>query len=133
MSGAGVILLTGALDVFLDEIVITSYSIHYTKLYEPTFVVTYDMSGMESTLWVTEEGGVMRERTSQGFESVKEPESIARDMGQDPLSVSSVITLSLVKPASDIPRPETRRRMKLLLTNIRSPEGIPEDHRQKIP
>ncbi len=131
----------GAIDVLIEPFqmmsklryrVVRRENVDYQGESVPTFVVTYDMSGMESTLWITEEGGMMRERTSQGFESVKEPESIARDMGQDPLSVSSVITLSLVKPASDIPRPETRRRMKLLLTNIRSPEGIPEDHRQKI-
>ncbi|UCD11102.1 MAG: transglutaminase domain-containing protein [Nitrospinaceae bacterium] len=98
----------------------------------PTFVLTYTLSGMESTLWVSEEGVVMRERTSQGFESVKEPEQVARDMGGERLSVSSVITLSLVKPARDISNPETLRKMKLRLTNLSSPGSIPEDHRQKI-
>jgi len=131
----------GAFDVLIEPFQMMSklhYRVERRETYDyrgesvPAFVVIYSLSGMESTLWVTEQGVVMRERTSQGFESIKEPEDVARDMGGDPLSVSHVITLSLVKPERDILQPETRRRMKLRLTNIRSPGGIPEDHRQKI-
>jgi len=98
----------------------------------PAWVVEYRLGGMQSTLWVSEEGRVMRERSSQGFLSILEPEAAARDMGGDPLSMSSVITLSLVKPEREIAEPENRRRLKLAVANLEAANSIPEDHRQSI-
>jgi hypothetical protein len=97
-----------------------------------TFVIYHQVAGMESTLWVTANGTVMKEMTSQGFESRKEPEHIARDLGDEVMTVSSLITLSLVKPGKEISNPGKTRRMKMKLSKVRSPELIPEDHRQKI-
>lgn len=97
-----------------------------------TFVVLHRMAGMESTLWVTRDGSVMRELTNQGFESRREPETIARRMGEDSMSVSNLITLSLVKPGREIPEPGNIRSMIMRLSKIRSPDLIPQDQRQKI-
>lgn len=98
----------------------------------PAWVVEYRLGGMQSTLWVSEEGRVMRERSSQGFLSILEPEAAARDMGGDPLSMSSVITMSLVKPEREIAEPEKLRRLKLAMANLEAANSIPEDHRQNI-
>lgn len=97
-----------------------------------TFVIYHQVAGMESTLWVTSEGTVMKEMTSQGFESRKEPEAVARDLGDEVMTVSSMITLSLVKPGKDISDPGKKRQMKMQLSKIRSPDLIPQDHRQKV-
>ncbi|GJL77222.1 MAG: transglutaminase [Nitrospinaceae bacterium] len=97
-----------------------------------TFVVFHRVAGMESTLWVTADGSVMREMTSQGFESRKEPEHIATDLGEEAMTVSSLITLSLVKPGKIISRPGKKRQMKMKLSKMRSPDLIPQDHRQKV-
>ncbi len=97
-----------------------------------TFVIYHQVAGMESTLWVTAGGSVMKEMTSQGFESRKETEAVARDLGGEVMSVSNLITFSLVKPGKDISSPGKKRQMKMQLSKIRSPDLIPEDHRQKV-
>jgi hypothetical protein len=97
-----------------------------------TFVIYHQVAGMESTLWVTAEGTVMKEMTSQGFESRREPEAVARDLGDEVMSVSNLITFSLVKPGRDIVGPGKKRQMKMRLSKVRSPDLIPEDHRQKV-
>jgi transglutaminase superfamily protein len=97
-----------------------------------TFVVHHRVAGMESTLWVAENGSVMKEVTTQGFESRKEPEHIATDLGDEAMSVSSLITLSLVKPGKEISQPGQKRQMKMKLSKMRSSDLIPQDHRQKV-
>lgn len=97
-----------------------------------TFVIFHRVSGMESTLWVTPTGIVMRELTNQGFESRREPKETAQDLGQASLSVSNLITFSLVKPQREIAQPEKKRKMKLKISGIRSPDLIPQDHRQRV-
>jgi len=97
-----------------------------------TFVIHHRVAGMESTLWVTAEGTVMKEMTANGFESRREPEHIARDLGDEVMSVSNLITFSLVKPGKEISHPDKKRRMKMQLSKIRLPDLIPQDHRQKI-
>ena len=97
-----------------------------------TFVIYHQVAGMESTLWVTANGTVMREMTLQGFESRKEPEHIARDLGDEVMTVSSLITFSLVKPDKEISSPGKKRRMKMKLSKMRLPDLIPQDHRQKV-
>ncbi len=96
-----------------------------------TYVIHTRMYGVESTLWVTEDAVVIRELTPQGFESRKETKQAAQNMGEV-LSVSNLITLSIVKPERSISLPEERKQMKLKLSQIRSPDIIPQDHRQKI-
>lgn len=97
-----------------------------------TYVIFHRVGGMESTLWVSAGGSVMREMTSQGFESRKEPEHIATDLGDEVMTVSSLITLTLVKPGKKISRPGEKRRMKMRLSQMRTPGLIPQDHRQKV-
>ena len=97
-----------------------------------TYVVFHRVAGMESTLWISADGSVMKEMTSQGFESRKEPEHIATDLGGEVMTVSSLITLSLVKPGKEISRPGDKRQMKMKLSKVRAPDLIPEDHRQKV-
>lgn len=96
-----------------------------------TYVVFHRVAGMESTLWISADGGVMKEMTSQGFESRKEPEHIATDLGGEVMTVSNLITLSLVKPGRKISHPGNKRQMKMKLSKVRSPDMIPQDHRQK--
>ena len=97
-----------------------------------TYVIAHKLGGMESTLWVSAGGSVMREMTSQGFESRKEPEHIATDLGDEVMTVSSLITLTLVKPGKKISQPGEKRRMKMRLSQVKSPDLIPQDHRQQV-
>ncbi len=97
-----------------------------------TYVIYYRVSGMDSTFWVAEDGRLLREKTPQGFESINEPEEVARDLGDEVVSVSSLITLSLVKPQREIPDPDNVHRMTLKLSGMQSPGLVPEDHRQKV-
>lgn len=97
-----------------------------------TFVVHHQVAGMVSTLWVTATGTVMKEMTANGFESRREPEHIARNLGDEVMSVSNLITFSLVKPGKEILHPDKKRRMKMKLSKVRLPDLIPQDHRQKI-
>ncbi|PIQ95662.1 MAG: hypothetical protein COV67_13740 [Nitrospinae bacterium CG11_big_fil_rev_8_21_14_0_20_56_8] len=96
------------------------------------FVLLQRLSGMESTLWLTAEGLMLKEVVASGFESVRETGAAAIDLGKEPLSVSHLITLSLVKPRGEMVRPETQRRLTLALSNIRSPELLPQDRRQRV-
>ncbi len=96
------------------------------------FVMKHQMSGMESTLWIAENGTVLKEVTSQGFESRLEPEHVARKLGDDAMSISSLITLSIVKIDQAMPRPGEKRRLKMKLSKLRAPDLIPQDHRQKV-
>ena len=97
-----------------------------------TFVIYHQVAGMESTLWVKADGTVMKEMTANGFESRREPEPIARDLGDEVMSVSNLITFSLVKPGKEISHPGDKRHMKMKLSKMRSPDLIPQDRRQKV-
>jgi len=118
--------------VDLEYKILRKESFKYDGKPVDTFVIYHQVAGMESTLWVTNDGTVMKEMTSNGFESRREPEDIARDLGEEVMSVSSLITFSLVKPGRDIPHPGKKRRMKMKLSKMRSPDLIPQDHRQKV-
>ena len=97
-----------------------------------TFVIEQKFAGMTTTLWANEKGEMLREFSLQGFESFRETEEKARDLGGEPMSVSSFITLSLVKLKQPIISPNNKDSLKLKLSSVHSPESIPEDHRQKI-
>ena len=97
-----------------------------------TFVIKQKFAGMTTTLWANEKGEMLREKSLQGFESFKETEAKARNLGGEPMSVSSFITLSLVKLKQPITSPNDKSVLKLKLFNVHSPQSIPEDHRQKV-
>jgi len=97
-----------------------------------TFVVQQKFAGMTSTIWSNAEGDVFRELSLNEFESIREPKEVATRMDGKPMSVSSFITLSLVKTKKPIRSSDTKDRLKLKLSNVRGPESIPQDHRQKV-
>ena len=96
-----------------------------------TFAIKQNLGGMESTLWVAEDGSVIRETTNQGFESFKESADEAQKL-EEPLTISSMITMSLIKPDQPIDRSTQVKEMTFRLYPLRSPDLVPEDHRQKI-
>jgi hypothetical protein len=95
-----------------------------------TFVIAQNLGGMESTLWVAPNGIVWREISPQGFESRKEPRETAQDLGEETLSVSNFITLSIVK-TGEIADSRSRETARFRLSNLRAPELVPQDHRQR--
>jgi transglutaminase superfamily protein len=97
-----------------------------------TFVVQQKFAGMTTTLWANAEGDMLRELSLNDFESIREPKEVATRMDDKPMSVSSFITLSLVKIQRPIPSPDNKGRLKLKLSNVHGPESIPQDHRQKV-
>lgn len=97
-----------------------------------TFVVKQEYSGIKTYTWTTADGTVLRERTLQGFESVKEPVEVARNLPAEIMSVSNFITLSLVKADKPIAQARSIKALKLKLRNLMGPEAIPKDHRQDI-
>ncbi len=97
-----------------------------------TFVVQQKFAGMTSTIWTNAEGDVLRELSLNDFESIREPKEKAIRMDNKPMSVSSFITLSLVKVEKPITASDDKSRLKLKLSNVHGPESIPQDHRQKV-
>jgi len=97
-----------------------------------TFVVQQKFSGMTTTLWANAEGDVLRELSLNDFESIRETKEAATRMDDKPMSVSNFITLSLVKIQKPINASGSKRKLKLKLSNVHSPQSIPQDQRQKI-
>ncbi|WP_282010386.1 transglutaminase-like domain-containing protein [Nitrospina watsonii] len=97
-----------------------------------TFVVKQEYAGIKTYTWATVDGTVLRERTLQGFESVHEPASVARELPPEVMSVSNFITLSLVKTDKPIAAARTLKELKLSLRNLTGPDAIPNDHRQQV-
>lgn len=97
-----------------------------------TFVVQQKFSGMTTTLWTNAEGDVLRELSLTDFESLRESKEVATRLGDQPMSVSSFITLSLVKIKRPIASPDNKGRLKLRLSNVHGPKSIPQDRRQKV-
>ncbi|MDG1929603.1 MAG: transglutaminase-like domain-containing protein, partial [Nitrospinaceae bacterium] len=106
-----------------------------TMLYEgrsiDTFVIRQRFSGMETMIWVSHDGTVYRESTNMGFESVKERPQVAQKI-DEAMTLSSIITMSLVKPNKPLPRPANTYDLVYRIHRVSSPKAIPEDHRQKI-
>ncbi len=97
-----------------------------------TFVVQQKFSGMTTTLWTNAQGDVLRERSLNDFESIRETKEVATRLGDQPMSVSSFITLSLVKIKKPITSSDNKGRLKLKLSNLHGPKSVPQDHRQKV-
>ena len=111
--------------------VLRQENLEYEKKPVATFVVKQMFGGVESTLWVAEDGSVIKETTNQGFKSFKEPALVAQQL-KEPLTVGNIITMSRVKPSRPIDRPHRVRELIFNLQPIRSPDLIPQDQRQKI-
>jgi hypothetical protein len=97
-----------------------------------TFVIQQKFAGMTTTLWANAAGDLLREHSMQGFESIKESKKVATQLAGPPMSVSSFITLSLVKIKQPITGSDDIGVLKLKLSNVHSPDSIPQDHRQKV-
>tara|TARA_B100000686_G_C16729109_1_gene939539 strand:+ start:154 stop:1593 length:1440 start_codon:yes stop_codon:yes gene_type:complete len=96
-----------------------------------TFVIRQRFSGMESTLWVAHDGTVFREITNMGFESFKEEPEIAQKI-DEAMTISSIITMSLVKPDKPVPRPKSKYDLIYRIQPLSSSKALPEDDRQKV-
>ena len=94
------------------------------------FVVHSEIAGMESIIWLAPNGTVLREISQDGFESIRESKQKAQDMDEETISVSSLITMSLIKPEHEIENPRKVKKLKVKLINLRTRSSIPEDQRQ---
>jgi hypothetical protein len=117
--------------VDLEYEVLHRESLEYEGKPVKTFAIKQRFGGIETTMWVAEDGSVIKETTNQGFESFKESAEVAQKL-DEPLTVSSLITMSLVKPSQPIDRPGRVREIIFHLKPLRSPDLVPQDHRQKI-
>ncbi len=117
--------------VDLEYEVLRQENLEYEGKPVETLAIRQRFGGVETTLWVAEEGSVIKETSNQGFESFKEPAEVAQKLDA-PMTVRSLITMSLVKPDQPIERPGRVREIFFRLQPLRSPELIPQDQRQKI-
>ncbi|MBC8285032.1 MAG: transglutaminase domain-containing protein [Nitrospinae bacterium] len=132
--------LRGNLQLFMEPLqmmvdleyeVLREETLEYLGSSIDTFVILQRFSGMESTLWVAHDGTVFRETTNMGFESFKEEPEIAQKV-DEAMTISSVITMSLVKPDKPVPRSQTKFDLVYRIHPVNSREALPEDHRQKV-
>ena len=117
--------------VDLEYEVLRRENLEYGGKSVETFAIKQRFGGIETTMWVAEDGSVIKETTNQGFESFKESAEVAQKL-DEPLTVSSLITMSLVKPSKPIERPGRVREIIFHLKPLRSSDLVPQDHRQKI-
>lgn len=117
--------------VDLEYEVLRRETLEYEGKPVETFAIQQKFSGIETILWVADDGSVIKETTNQGFESFRESAEVAQKL-DEPLTVSSLITMSLVKPDQPIERADRVREIVFQLEPLRSPDLVPEDHRQKI-
>ena len=117
--------------VDLEYEVLRRESLEYEGKSVETFAIKQRFGGIETTMWVADDGSVIKETTNQGFESFKESAEVAQKL-EEPLTVSSLITMSLVKPSKPIERPGRVREIIFHLKPLRSSDLVPQDHRQKI-
>ena len=117
--------------VDLEYKVLREEKLPYLENFIDTFVIRQRFSGMESTLWVAEDGTVFREITNVGFESFKEEPGVAQKL-DGTMTLSSVIAMSLVKPNKPVPLPKNQQDLIYRIQPINSLEALPEDRRQKV-
>jgi len=117
--------------VDLEYKVLREEKFQYLENFIDTFVILQQFSGIESTLWVAKDGTVYREITNVGFESFKEEPEVAQKLDQA-MTVSSIITMSLVKPEKPVPLPKNQHDLIYRIQPINSLEALPEDHRQTV-
>ena len=130
----------GSLQLFMEPLqilvdleyeVLRKERLQYLGSFIDTFVILQRFSGMQSTLWVAHDGTVFREITNMGFESFKEKPEVAQKI-DEAMTVSSVITMSVVKPDKPVPRPKSKHDLIYRIQPVNSFEALPEDHRQKV-
>ncbi len=97
---------------------------------ETVYIINQKYVGTQSNLWVTRDGTIMRELAQNGMETLRESAEEAQKLGGESVSVSSFITLSLVKTRRPIDDPENKRVLKIKMSNLVSEDIVPEDHRQ---
>jgi hypothetical protein len=117
--------------VDLEYKILRQETLQYEGKSIDTFVIRQRFSGMETMIWVSHDGTVYRESTNMGFESFKERPQMAQKI-DEAMTLSSVITMSLVKPNRPVPRAKNTYDLVYRIHPVSSPEAIPEDHRQKI-
>ena len=117
--------------VDLEYKVLRQETLQYEGKSIDTFVIRQRFSGMETMIWVSHDGTVYRESTNMGFESFKERPQVAQKI-DEAITLSSIITMSLVKPNKPLPRPKSSYDLVYRIHPVSSPDAIPEDHRQKI-
>ncbi len=117
--------------VDLEYEVLRKDNLEYEGKSVETFAIKQKIEGIETTLWVAGDGSVIKETTNQGFASFKESAEVAQKL-DEPLTVSSIITMSLVRPDQPIDRSERVREIIFYLQPLRSPDLVPQDQRQKI-
>ena len=117
--------------VDLEYEVLLKDNLEYEGKSVETFVIKQKFGGIETTLWVVGDGSVIKETTNQGFESFKESAQVAQKL-DEPLTVSSIITMSLVKPDRPIDRSDQVREIIFHLQPLRSSDFVPQDQRQNI-
>jgi len=117
--------------VDLQYEVLRKETLQYRSELVDTFVIRQRFSGMESTMWVANDGSVYRETTDMGFESFKEEGQEAQKI-DEAMTISSIITMSLVKPDKPLPRPYKNYDLIYHIYPVVSLDSIPEDHRQTI-
>ena len=117
--------------VDLEYEVLRKDNLEYEGKSVETFAIKQKIEGIETTLWVAGDGSVIKETTNQGFASFKESAEVAQKL-DEPLTVSSMITMSLVKLDQPIDRSERVREIIFYLQPLRSPDLVPQDQRQKI-
>jgi transglutaminase-like putative cysteine protease len=117
--------------VDLEYEVLRWESLEYQGQLVETFVIKQKFEGIETTLWIAEDASVIKETTNQGFESLKESAEVAPKLDES-LTVSSLITMSLVKPDRPIDRSDRVRNIIFDLQPLRLPDLVPQDQRQKI-
>ena len=96
------------------------------------FVIKQKYVGVESMLWVTGEGTLVRELSQNGMESRRESAKQAQNLGNDSVSVSNFITLSLVKTERPVKNSDKKKRLKVRLSNLKVGKIVPSDHRQTV-
>ena len=117
--------------VDLDYEVLRQENLEYEGKSVETFAIKHRFGGIETIMWVAEDGSVIKETTNQGFESFKESAEVAQKL-DEPLTVSSLITMSLVKPKQPINLSDRVREIIFHLEPLRSPDLILQDHRQQV-
>ena len=117
--------------VDLEYKVLRQETLQYEGKSIDTFVIRQRFSGMETMIWVSHDGTVYRESTNMGFESFKERPQVAQKI-DEAITLSSIITMSLVKPNKPLPQPKSSYDLVYRIHPVSSPDTIPEDHRQKI-
>jgi len=99
---------------------------------QKVFVIKQKYVGIESMLWVTGDGTLVRELSQNGMESRRETSKQAQNLGNESVSVSNFITLSLVKTERPVKNPDKKKRLIIQLSNLKVGKIVPSDHRQSV-